>query len=178
MKPISRRIKRLGTHFMTSMQKFQPKCRRHENAASKGAYILPGRPGPCHSFHEKTRCKSLSDDGRSPSFDIAIGNTPLKSRSTVLSPFVVQRKSLNFAHVWPLIGKVGRSDQHCSRTWGKTFRLWRNRQIAIKLIAWKAKVQSAVLEGALERTPMTTWKSTYVKDKLLPTDDVETFACG
>ena len=74
--------------------------------------------------------------------------------------------------------KVGSSKQLCSRTWGKSFKLWPNRKIAIKLVVWKAKVQSAVLEDALERTPMTTWKSTtYVKDEL-STDDVEMLACA
>ena len=90
------------------------------------------------------------------------------------SSFVVQRQSLNlFVHV---MEKVGSSEQLCSRIWGKSFKLWLNRQIAIKFVVWK--VQSVVLEHALERTPMTTWKSTtYVKDKL-PTDDVEMVACS
>ena len=61
---------------------------------------------------------------------------------------------------------------------GKELRIVAEQNITIKLVVWKAKVQSAVLEDALERTPMTTWKSTtYVKDKL-PTDDVEMVACA
>lgn len=38
-KPISRRTKPLGTHCMTSMQKFQPKCRRRRDTADARGHV-------------------------------------------------------------------------------------------------------------------------------------------